>query len=227
MTTRRTIAVVSTGLALGLALGACGSGGSGGDPTPGATATVTVTAEPTPTATTEPPTETPTTEPTDALPPGFPDPATLIGQEVHTEPAADGTMATFVGTQQLDVVTTFGACFDGGTGDICAYAISGLLPSGDSPQPADVGMLLLERATGTLPDGSVTWQVVEAIVVHAPDGPAYLETCEGAPGVAIFADPDVAPAPTLTVEAAWGPDAAIAHLVPVAPESLTCEAIGD
>jgi hypothetical protein len=177
---------------------------------------------------------TPTEEPTgpaddDALPPGFPDPESLIGQVAYDEQTADGSWRTVVGGTPLELVMTFGACFDGGSGDICGYSISGSVPPAPDGvvQPAEVGLLLLLRSNGPLGDGTPTWLVLDAVVAQAPGGePAYLQTCEGAPGVAIYSDPDAPLAATIPVSAAWGPDAAIASLVEVAPASLTCEAMG-
>lgn len=210
-------------LTVALVVAGCSPGTPGADPTPSDTPTVSATPTPDPTPTEEPPaTETP-----DALPPGFPDPATLIGKDAYDERAADGSWHAVVGGVPLELVNTFGACFDGGAGDICAYSIAGAIPPAPEPQPTDVGLLMLLRAQGMRPDGSVLWLVLDAIVTHAPGGePAYFQTCEGAPGVAIYSDPDAPLAATIPASAAWGPDAAVASLVEVAPASLSCEAMG-
>lgn len=227
MATRPTIALLSAALVLGGALAGCSAEEPAADPTPSAAAVT-----PTPDATPTPdPTPTPTPTPTadaDALPQGYPDPTTLIGQEAHDEQAADGTWHTVVGGAALELVTTFGACFDGGTGDVCAYSISGAVAPAPTPQPTTAGLLLLLRANGALADGSVTWTVLDAIVTAAPGGePAYFETCDGPQGVAIYADPDAAPGATIPALAAWGPDAAIGSLVELDPASLACAYVGD
>lgn len=228
MATKPTLALLSAALVLGGTLAGCSFGSSAADPTPSATAATTPTSEATPTP--DPtPSATPTADTdTDAVPRGFPDPATLIGQEAHDEQAADGTWHTVVGGVPLDLVSTFGACFDGGTADVCAYSISGAVVPGPVTQPTTAGLLLLLRANGTLADGSVTWTVLDAVVTVAPGGePAYFETCEGPQGVAIYADPDAAPGATVPALAAWGPDAALGSLVELDPASLTCAYVGD
>lgn len=231
------VVIVSAALAVGLALAGCSSSEPGTAPsTTTAEETASATPEETPEPTPEPTAEaTPeeTTEPTpeettDALPAGFPDPDSLVGKEAYDESAADGSWHVVVGGTPLDLVTTFGACFDGGTGDICGYSISGAVPPGPTLQPAEAGLLLLLRANGTRPDGSVTWLVVDAIATQPPSGePEYFETCDGAPGVAIYADPDAPPGETIVATAAWGPDATISSLVEVDPATLSCQRMGD
>lgn len=196
------------------------------DSTPEATASESAT--PTPDGT---PTETPLVEPDDegdALPPGFPDPATLIGQIAYDETAADGTWHTVVGTTPLELMTTLGACFDGGSGDICGYSVSASIPAGATPQPATAALVLLLRAEGTLGDGTPTWTVLDALVTSAPGGePAYVEGCDGADGVVIWADPDATAGDTIPVLAAVGPDASVSSLVEVDPATLSCPWMGD
>lgn len=195
------------------------------DSTPEATASASET--PTPDRT---PTETPPAEPddTDALPPGFPDPATLIGQVSYDEQSPDGSWHTVVDGSPLDLMTTLGACFDGGSGDICGYAVSASVPAGATPQPATAALVLLLRAEGTLADGTPTWTVIDAVATTAPDGaPAYVEACDGADGVVIWADPAGPAGDTVPVLAAWGPDATVSSLVEVEPASLSCPWMGD
>lgn len=231
MATKPTILILSAALALGGALAGCAGAGPAAEPTPTATPTseATPTADPSPTSDPTPTaTEPPKADP-DALPPGFPDPATLIGQEAHDENAADGSWHTVVAGVPLELVNTFGACFDGGSGDMCGYSITGAIaPATPAPQPTTAGLLLLLRSNGTLTDGTPSWLVLDAVVTHAPGGaPAYFETCDGAPGVAIYADPDAVPGATIPATAAWGPDAAVSALVEVDPASLSCAYMGD
>lgn len=227
MATKPRIVIVSATLAVGLALAGCSSSDPGAEPST-SPAEETKTAKPTtePTPTPEPTTEATPEETTDALPPGFPDPASLVGLESYDEQAADGSWHAVVGGTPLELVNTFGACFDGGSGDICGYSITGAIPPGATPQPAAAGLLLLLRNNGTRPDGSVTWLVLDAIVTQPPFGePEYFQTCEGAPGVAIYSDPDAPLAATIPASAAWGPDATISALVEVDPASLSCESM--
>lgn len=230
MGSKPTIAVLVAALALGGALAGCSGKAPADEPTNPKTAAATPddTETPTPTPTEEPtPTETPTT---DALPPGFPDPMTLIGQEVYDEIGADGVTRAVVAGTPLELVNTFGACFDGGTGDICGFSIAGHVaaaPDGVT-QPTTVGLLLLLRNAGERPDGSATWWILDAVVARAPGGePAYFQSCDGPPGVAIFADVDGGSGPDVPVLAAWGPDAAIASIVELDPAAVTCEYMGD
>ena len=214
--------MVAAILTLGWVLTGCSPESPPADPTPSDTPTVSESPTPEPTPTEEAP-----EEDADALPPGFPDPETLIGQDAYDEQAADGSWHAVVGGVPLELVNTFGACFDGGAGDICAYSISGSVAPGPAPQPADAGLLMLLRAQGMRPDGSVLWLVLDAVVALAPGGePAYFETCDGEPGVAIYADPDAVPGATIPALAAWGPDAAISGLVELAPASVTCQYAG-
>lgn len=233
MATKPAILIMTAALALGLA--GCSGKNQQTEPqadgTPGPTATQSATPTPKPT-----PTETPEAE--DAgdsgdpgtLPPGFPDPASLVGQVVHDEPAADGAWHTVVGGAALTLVNTLGACFDGGSGDICGYSVSASVPAADgAPQPATAALVLLLRSNGPLADGTPTWVVLDAIATTSPGGaPAYPESCDGAAGVVVWADPDGAPASgTIPVLAAWGPDAAVSSLVEVDPASLSCPWMGD
>lgn len=219
-------ALAAVALALAGVLAGCSPEPAPAD-TPKATATVSPSATPTPDPT---PTDEAPDDDADALPPGFPDPATLIGQEAYDEAAADGSWHTVVDGTPLELVTTFGACFDGGSGDICGYSIAGSVPAAADgvTQPAEVGLLLLLRSTGALADGTPTWVVLDALVAHAPGGePAYFETCDGADGIAIYADPVAAPSSTIPVIAAWGPNAAVSALVEVDPTSISCAYTGD
>lgn len=187
--------------------------------------TSTKDAPPTPDAT---PTETPEVEPTvDTLPPGFPDPATLIGQVVHDEQAADGSWHTVVGGAPLELTTTLGACFDGGSGDVCGYSVSASVPPGPTPQPATAALVLLLRTAGPLADGTPTWTVLDAVATTAPGGaPAYVESCDGTDGVVVWADPAGSTGDTVPVLAAVGPDASVSSLVEVDPASLSCPWMG-
>ena len=189
-------------------------------------ATATESATPTPDET---PTETPPVEPDDgALPPGFPDPQALVGQVAHDEQGADGSWHTVVGGTPLDLMTTLGACFDGGSGDICGYSVSASVPAGAAPQPATAALVLLLRSAGALADGTPTWTVLDAVATTSPGGaPAYVESCDGADGVVIWADPAGAAGDTVPVLAAWGPDATVGSLVEVDPATLTCPWMGD
>lgn len=218
-------ACAALALALAGALTAC-TPGPAADPTPSPSVAPSETPSETPTPE---PTETPEPDDTEALPPGFPDPETLIGQDATDVQTADGSWRTVVGGTELELVLTFGACFDGGSGDICGYSISGSVPpaAGGVVQPAEVGLLLLLQSTGALADGTPTWVVLDALIAHAPSGgPEYFQTCEGAPGVAIYSDPAAPLAATIPASAAWGPDAAVTSLITVAPASLSCEAMG-
>ena len=191
-------------------------------------ATASGEATPTPDGT---PTETPPVEPDDAggaLPADFPDPATLIGQVVHDEQAADGSWHTVVGGAPLTLMTTLGACFDGGSGDICGYSVSASVPAGATPQPATAALVLLLRDAGALADGTPTWTVLDAVATSTPgDAPAYIELCDGTEGVVIWSDPDAPAGDTIPVLAAWGPDAGVTSFVEVDPASLACPWMGD
>ncbi len=198
-------------------------------------ATSTKEAEPTPEST---PTETPEVEPTETpeadtpdggLPPDFPDPAALVGQVAHDEMAPDGTWHTVVGGTALPLVTTLGACFDGGSGDICGYSVSASVPGTSStPQPATAALVLLLRTSGALGDGTPTWTVLDAVVTTPPGGaPSYVEACDGADGVVIWAEPGAAAGDTIPALAAVGPDASVTSLVDLDPASLSCPWMGD
>jgi len=69
---------------------------------------------------------------------------------------------------------------------------------------------------------------VDAVITRPPDGePAYLQPCDGAPGVAIYPAADAAPGETVPVAAASGPDADVSAIVEVDPASITCEFISE
>ena len=230
-TTAARTAPVAPALALALVIGLAGcTGGTGepaGEPTPTATPSPSAGPTETPPASPEP---TPEPTPADALPAGFPDPAGLVGLEAFDEQGADGTWHTVVGGEPLDLTLSFGACFDGGTGDVCAYSISGHAPAGPdgAPGPAEAALLLLLRATGHMADGTPTWEVLDALVTRTPDGaPALLEPCDGAPGVAFYPVPGAAASSTIPVAAAWGPDPAVTALVEVGAASISCAYVGD
>lgn len=231
-TPRTMLAALALVGALG-ALGGCSGKEQQTEPTSDGTPEVTATedATPTPDAT---PTETPPAEDDGVLgegvlPPGFPDPATLIGQVVHEERAADGSWHTVVGGAPLTLATMLGACFDGGSGDVCGYSISASVPAPNfPPQLATAVLVLLLRDNGSLADGTPTWVVLDAVITTAPGGePAYLEVCDGADGVVIWADPGAPPGDTITATAAWGPDASVTSLVEVDPATLSCPWMGD
>ncbi len=210
-------------------LAGCSSKGQQTEPPAEDAPTATVTeASPTPDGT---PTETPEVEPDDtddALPAGFPDPAALVGQVVHDAPAADGSWHTVVSGAPLTLTAVMGACFDGGSGDVCGYSVSVSVPPGPAPQPASAALVLLLRAEGTLGDGTPTWTVLDAVATSTPgDAPAYIELCDGTEGVVIWSDPDAPAGDTIPVLAAWGPDATVTSLVEVDPASLSCPWMGD
>jgi len=230
MATKPVIWIMTATLALGGVLAGC-SGASEqsapqSDDVPEGTATKDAT--PTPDGT---PTETPEVDPGDgadgALPVGFPDPGALVGQVVHDEAAADGSWHTVVGGAPLTLVNTLGACFDGGSGDICGYSVSASVPAGTAPQPATAALVLLLRSNGALADGTPTWVVLDAVATTPPGGgPAYVESCDGTDGVVVWADTTAATADPIPVLAAWGPDATASSLVEVDPASLSCPRIG-
>lgn len=172
-----------------------------------------------------------TSEPTDAgsLPPGFPDPASLIGGDLTTTFSDTGS-TTLVNGEDIGLVEVFGACF-GGTGDhLCDWSIEGSAQSGPggAPEPTDVSLLLLLRNAGTNADGTVTWSVVDAIATFAPGGqPALLQYCQGEDGVAFFPDPAATADTTIPAAAAWGANADKTALVSLDPAGLSCEAFGD
>lgn len=235
MVTVRT-ATASFVLVMGLVLTACSGGTEPTDtPTPsGSPDSPSETAEPTPSEPEDTEEPTPSPEPTDtptpdALPPGFPDPTTLIGQATHDERSSDGSWHAVVGGTPLDLVNTFGACFDGGTGDVCAYSMSAAAPAGPDgmPAPSEATLLMMLRATGHMADGTPTWEILDALVIRPPDGgPALAEMCEGTPATTIYPDPAVAVADTIPVSAAWGPNADITALVEVDPDTVTCSYVG-
>ena len=226
MATKPHIWVLATLVLLGGLTGCSGKEQQTGPTTPAPEATADKEATPTPAGS---PIETPEAEPDDdALPAGFPDPATLVGQIVHDAPAADGSWHTVVGGAPLELTTTLGASFDGGSGAICGYSISASVPPGPAPQPATAALVLLLRTAGALADGTPTWTVLDAVAMTSPGGtPAYVEACDGADGVVIWADPGAAAGDTIPVLAAIGPDATVSSLVEVDPTTLSCPWIGD
>lgn len=235
MATKPSILIMTTALAIGGLVAGCSGDDAPAEPTPADTATAAPSkaASPTPKAT---PTETPEPEGTEegadagtgALPDGFPDPESLIGQVVHDEMAADESWHTVVGDTPLPLVVTLGACFDGGSGDICGYSVSASVPaSGGAPQPATAALILLLRSNGPLPDGSPTWVVLDALATTSPGSePAYLEWCDGTDGIVTWVDPDATLGATIPALEAWGPDAGITSFVEVDPASLSCPSMG-
>jgi hypothetical protein len=167
--------------------------------------------------------------PVDALPEGFPDPASLIGATIAVEWGSAGDQLVTADGVPLELVETLGACFDAGTGDVCAYALDGLAPVGSDgfPMAATAGLVMLLRATGTS-GGSTIWQAVDAIVVHPPDGnPALLQWCEGADPAVIYVDESSSATDSIPVAAAWGPNTDSTALVELDPASLSCAWMGD
>ncbi|MCB2175999.1 MAG: hypothetical protein KQH57_09345 [Actinomycetales bacterium] len=170
-------------------------------------------------------------EPTDAasLPPGFPDPASLIGGDLTTTFTDTGS-TTLVNGEDIGLVDVFGACF-GGTGDhVCDWSIQGSAQVGEGgiPEPTEVSLLMLLRNAGMNPDGSAIWSVVDAIATFAPGGqPALLQYCQGEDGVAFYPDPAAAAGATIPAAAAWGANADMTSLVSIDPAGLSCEAFGD
>jgi hypothetical protein len=231
MTTHRTTSAAAGVLALAVALTGCTADG---EPTPTATTpegttTPEETPSPSPTETadedpdeTEEPSE---DEVSDELPPGFPDPQDLVGQEAYDEQGEDG-WRTVVGGEPLDLDLLFGACFEGGTGETCAFSISG---SGSTdpegiPEPGEPALLLLLRSAGEREDGTPVWEVLDALVTRPPDDAGILQVCQGEEGVAFYPDEDAPQGETLPVAAAWGPDDDVTGLEERDPEGLTCEA---
>ena len=229
MRTTSTTPTASAALALALAVAGVLAGCSP-EPAP-AEVTSEAAPPPSPSATPTPdpaPTQEPPVEDTDALPPGFPDPETLIGQEMYDEQAEDGSWHTVVAGAPLELTTVFASCFAMG-GDVCANAIFGAAPAGPGgvTQPTDAGLVLLTRYSGSRPDGSAIWSVLDALVTRTPGGvPAYLQGCDDEPGVAIYADTAAGTSSTIPVLAAWGPDAGVSALVELDPTSVTCQFIG-
>ncbi len=229
---------VALGAATALAfLGACTPSTPAQDDSKSKTATVSPTTAPSPTPSEETPTAEPsessaaTSEPADdaSLPPGFPDPASLIGGDLTTTFSDNGS-TTLVNGEDIGLVDVFGACF-GGTGDhVCDWSIQGSAQAGEGgiPEPTDVSLLLLLRNTGINPDGTATWMVVDATATFAPGGqPALLQYCEGEDGVAFYPDPAATAGTTIPAAAAWGVNADKTALVTVDPAGLSCEAFGD
>ncbi len=159
----------------------------------------------------------------------LPDPAALIGGELHTEFTAVGD-TTIVDGVDVGVVTVFGACF-GGTGEhVCDWSIqaSALPASGGVPEPSTQSLLFLLHSNGAMADGTPLWSVVDAIVTAPPSGePALLEYCSGAEGVAFYPEPGAPLAATIPAAAAWAANADKTALVSVDPAGLSCEAMGD
>lgn len=231
----RGVAVALAGAASALVLlGACTPGTPSPDTSGSTTGTDASSTAPGPTATDQTPTSGPSTTasgPTDAasLPPGFPDPASLIGGDLTTT-FGDAGSTTLVNGQDIGLVDVFGACF-GGTGDhVCDWSIQGSAPAGAGgiPEPTTASLLLLLRNAGANPDGSAIWTVVDAIAVSAPGGqPALLQYCEGEDGIAFYPDPSASAGVTIPAAAAWGANADRTALVAVDPAGVSCEAFGD
>lgn len=164
-----------------------------------------------------------------SLPPGFPDPASLIGGDLTTTFSDTGSTTTVNG-EDVGLVDLFGACF-GGTGDhMCDWSIQGGAQAGEGgiPEPTEVSLLLLLHSTGMNPDGTPTWTVVDAITTVAPGGqPALLQYCEGEDGVAFYPDPTASADTTIPAAAAWGANADRTALVSLDPAGLSCQAFGD
>jgi hypothetical protein len=166
----------------------------------------------------------------DALPPGFPDPAALVGGELHTEFTSDGDV-TVVDGEDTGLVVAAAMCF-GGTNyeDVCDWSIQAAVlpgPEGE-PEPTTAEMLFLLRSKGEMADGTPLWTVVDALVAVPPNGePALLEFCEGEDGVAFYPDSDADLGATIPAAAAWAADADKTTLVGVDPAGLSCEMLGD
>lgn len=227
---RRMQAAVAT-LALASALAGCTDAGQRGSATPSdpATATQGTDGTPTPTESGEAPpaTDGETPEP---IPADFPDPQTLVGQEAYDEQAPDGSWHTVVGGEPLDLVLVLGSCFEGGTGEVCGYSISGSVPGpagpDGTPAPSDAALLLLLRSTGTSADGTPTWLVLDAALPRPPEPPAVLQLCDGEDGVAFYPADDVGDVETVPVAAAWGPNGDVTALVELDPAEVTCAYVG-
>ena len=165
-------------------------------------------------------------EDTDALPPGFPDPRALVGQEAYDLRGPAG-WRTVVGGVPLDLPLILGACFPGDTEEVCAYSISASGPArpDGTPQPSEAALLLLLRSTGATADGTPTWEVLDALVAWTPDGEtAILEACDGEPGVAFYPAGDPGNAATIPVARAWGADDGVSALVELDADDVTCAA---
>ena len=238
MNAARGPAVALAGAAMALVLlGACTPSTPMQDASKSKTGSASPTATASPTASEQTPTTDPSepsataSEPADAtsLPPGFPDPASLIGGDLVTTFTDNGS-TTLVNGEDIGLVDVFGACF-GGTGDhVCDWSIQGSAQAGEGgiPEPTDVSLLLLLRNTGTNPDGTATWSVVDAIATVAPGGqPALLQYCEGEDGIAFYPDPAATVGATIPAAAAWGANADKTALVAVDPAGLSCEAFQD
>lgn len=227
-------------LTLVAVLSGCGDGSPPSPTTPSPMAEPTPTPVPSPAATPTPsPTPTPTGGPDSggpdgtpaAIPDGFPDPETLLGKEAFEEQGAGGAWRTVVGGEPLELENIFSACFDGGTADICRYAISGAGPAGQNGVPADsdVALLLLLGSTGERADGSALWEVLDAILTRSPGAPGILQVCDGMDGVAFYptkenVEPD---AETIPAAAAWGADDGLTSLVELDPTAVTCAYVGE
>jgi hypothetical protein len=233
---RRSSAALAGAVTALVLLGACSPSTPPDDAsgTSSATAGPDTTA-PSATATDGSPTTEPTAEPStgstgaETLPPGFPDPASLIGGELHTTYTDNGS-TTVVNGEDIGLTEVFGACF-GGTGDqVCDWSIQGSAQPGEGgiPEPTAVSLLLLLRFEGAMADGTPTWTVVDAVATYPPGGqPALLEYCQGADGVAFYPQAGASAGATIPAAAAWGANADKTALVTVDPAGLSCEAIGD
>lgn len=233
---RSVAALVGAATALVL-LGACSPSTDDASGTASATAGPDTTG-PSATASDPSPTTEPSAEPTttsaapsatQTLPPGFPDPASLIGGELHTSYTDSGSTIVVDG-EDIGLTEVFGACF-GGTGDhVCDWSIEGSAQPGEGgiPEPTAVSLLLLLRYTGAMADGTPTWSVVDAVATYPPDGqPALLEFCQGSDGVAFYPDTAASVGTTIPAVQAWGANADKTALVSVDPATLSCEAFGE
>jgi hypothetical protein len=133
---------------------------------------------------------------------------------------------TVVGGEPLDLEYMFGACFEGGTGETCAYSISASGPSraGDEPEPAEPALLLLLASQGQREDGTAVWEVLDATVVRPPDDDVgVFQVCHGEESVAVYPAGGDPAGDTLSVVAAWGADDDATSLVERDPAEATCE----
>lgn len=208
-------AVAAMGVAMTLLISGCAS-----DPDPGSSPPPVVTPEPTPT---DGPASDPEEEPSDPAPPELPAPEVLIGAEYRDD---DGIVVDGESVPALAV--GFGACFEGGSGDVCGYSVTGIVPQGPDgyPVPAEATLLVLLEFADRLADGRATWRVLDAVIVRPPDGePAFLQYCDGEEGVAVF-EADSPPGEDLDVTAAWGPNADVTALIELDRDAVTCHYAG-